>query len=61
MSRLCDDCGVANDDGTPCGLMFTKDQIERCSRYEKDEKRHAKLADKFGPDKKKETDKKPEK
>lgn len=45
---LCNDCGVAQKDGTPCGIMLTKDVVEVCSRYEKDANKHKALVDKQG-------------
>lgn len=50
MKRLCDDCGVTNDDKTPCQLMFGKDVIDVCTRYEKNPKVHETLAKKAASD-----------
>ena len=51
---LCDDCYIAQKDGTPCGIMFTKDIVENCSLYNKNANKHKALADKYGPGAKKE-------
>lgn len=46
---LCEDCCVAQKEGTPCGVMFSKDVVENCSRRVKSVSKHKTLADKYGP------------
>ena len=45
MSELCDDCGLADSKGNPCYMMFRKKtNINTCTRYVSDPKKHAELA-----------------
>lgn len=53
MESLCGNCGLTNEKGEPCKIMFAKDDVDHCSVHIKDEKKHKKLIDKFGPDKRK--------
>ena len=50
---LCLDCCAVQDDGIPCGIMFSKDVVEVCTRKEKSVNKHKTLADKYGPGAKK--------
>lgn len=52
MESLCDSCGVTNEKGEPCEIMFSKDKVEHCSVYINNEKAHKKLADRLGSSKK---------
>ena len=46
---LCGDCATVNENGTPCGTMFSGDQVEACNTHVSDPKKHEKLAEKYGP------------
>ena len=48
-TSLCDDCCVAQKNGEPCGIMFSKDVVGSCSLYSKNDSKHKALADKYGP------------
>jgi len=44
MAELCDTCGKADSNGTPCYLMFRPNtDIQRCTGHEDNPKKHAKL------------------
>lgn len=46
MAELCEDCGKADSKGVPCYLMFRDGtDIQFCSGYEKDPKKHKKLVE----------------
>lgn len=55
MAEKCDDCYLVSSDGIPCYLMFRENtDIQLCTRYVGDKKKHDKIvADmKKGKDKK---------
>lgn len=43
---LCASCGKESK-GLPCGIMFGLDEIEHCTVYEKNVKKHEELVKKF--------------